>query len=125
MVDETTPGPPLIDYPSAGRLQLTPDGRARARPAPVISLPQFHEKVLNLLEPRRKRILSVLIDAYPDELSREELAGRVVAQFQEKCSADSSTFEKDLGAMRTAGLLVYPRSNYAKAADLLFPPLPA
>jgi len=115
----------LITYPSHGLLQLTTEGRALARPAPALTLPEFHEKVLNLLEPRRKRLLSVLIDSYPDELRRDQLAERVVAQFHEKCSADSSTFEKDLGAMRTAGLLIYPQSNYARAAALLFPPLPA
>jgi hypothetical protein len=109
----------LVSYPAAGRMQLQEPGRTVARPTQPISLPEFHAKVERLLPPRRQKIARALIDVYPDALRRDQLAERCVT------SADSSTFEKDLGGMRTAGLLVYPQPNYAKAADLLFPPLPA
>jgi hypothetical protein len=109
----------LINYPAPGRLQLRDEGRAIARATEAITLPEFHAKVERLLPPRRQKIVRELINLYPEALYRGELAERTGT------SAASSTFEKDLGGMRTAGLLVYPQPNYAKAADLLFPPLPA
>lgn len=109
----------LISYPSAGRLQLQEPGRQLARATEPLTLAEFHAKVERLLPPRRQKIARALIDVYPDELRRDQLAERVGT------SVDSSTFERDLGGMRTAGLLIYPQPNYAKAADLLFPPLAA
>ena len=109
----------LIAYPTAGRLQLTDVGSAAAQPTPAITLGDFHAKVERLLPPRRQKIARALIEVHPEPLSRAELAARCAT------SPDSSTFEKDLGGMRTAGLLEYPQQGYAKASDLLFPPLPS
>jgi hypothetical protein len=108
----------LITYPNGGRLQLTAEGRGLAKPTDPITLPEFHAKVERLLPPRRQKIARVLIDVYPEALRRDQLAEKA------GMSEASSTFEKDLSGMRTAGLLVYPQPNYAQAADLLFPPLP-
>lgn len=109
----------LIEYPVAQRLKLTDEGRKLAQPAEPITLGQFHDKVYRLLPPRREKIARALIAIYPEVLDRPTLADQVGT------SQESSTFERDLGGMRTAGIIDYPRHGYVSATDLVFPPLPA
>jgi hypothetical protein len=81
-------------------------------------LEQFQEKVCRLLPPRREKIARELIASYPQAISRASLA------LNAGSSETSSTFEKDLGAMRSAGLLDYPSKGWVVATDSMFPPLP-
>ena len=108
----------LLDYPSSGFIALTDAGRAEASIPIRISLREFQEKVCRLLPPRREKIARALIANYPQALSREDLAANVGS------SETSSTFEKDLSAMRSAGLLDYPGKNLVVATDSMFPNLP-
>jgi hypothetical protein len=108
----------LIFYPEPGRVQLTEHGRGVSEPADALSLSEFHAMVFGLLPPRRQKIARALIEVHPASLTREELAERVGV------STRSGTYEKDLGAMRTASLVVFPQPGHVRATDLLFPPLP-
>jgi uncharacterized protein len=105
-----------IDYPSSGRVSLTEAGRAITPPP---SLPQtnkaLHEAVLQQLTPVLGRMLRPLIEAYPGELSLEDLAK------QSGTSTSSSAFDNNRSWLRARGLAGYPRTGYVRATELLFP----
>jgi hypothetical protein len=109
----------LVVYPGSKLVQITDAGLELAVvDRRSLSLEEFHAKVFALLEPRRAKILRALIGYYPASLTRDQLAEELV-----DVSPTSSTFEKDLGAMKTAGLLLYPAKGSVAATDLLFPAL--
>lgn len=106
-----------IDYPSGGAVSLTETGRAAANePAELRNLREFHQAWFSHLEPRKVRILEALIQNYPEQIHRDELAtlsGR---------GESSSSYDNDLGSLRTLGVLEYPAPKMVVATDLLFPP---
>lgn len=109
----------LITYPSGGRVALTDAGRAGAAPTERIrSIEQLHEAWRVKLSAPQWRILDTLLKCHPDAMARDELA---VAARQ---SPTSSGFANNLGALRSLGLLDYPRSGMVAATELLFPALP-
>ena len=106
-----------LDYPSSGRFRLTPAGRA-ITPPPTMPTTNaaLHDAIFKMTKsPAVSRLLRVLIDAYPNDVSFEDLAagaGTTVA---------SSAFDNNRSWLRARGLSSYPRSGYARATDLLFP----
>lgn len=106
----------LIDYPSGGQVALTAAGRAVATPmTPIRSVEQLHAAWCDRLPNPQARILRVLIDRYPCSIDRVALAGAA------NQSATSSGYTNNLGALRSLGLLDYPRSGLVVAMPLLFP----
>jgi hypothetical protein len=105
-----------IDYPSAGRMQLTDAGHAIA-PPPVLppTNEALHEAILSKVTPAHGRLLRVLIDTYPTELPLEEFAERAGT------SITSSAFNNNRSWLRARGLADYPRTGYVRATQLLFP----
>jgi hypothetical protein len=105
-----------INYPSTGRVALTDEGRAISPPP---SLPPtndaLHGAVFEQLTPVLGRMLRPLIDAYPDELSLENLAE------QAGTSTSSSAFDNNRSWLRARGLADYPRTGFVRATELLFP----
>jgi hypothetical protein len=113
----------LIDYPVKGKLQLTDAGRAIAIPESVFkSVDELHQRWIQKLGPTRGKLLEVLIAAYPDPLTRTELADAVVAAGG-KASPTSSTFGNNVSDLSTLGLVTYPRQGSVVATALLFPPI--
>lgn len=116
----------LLIYPGSGLLQLTDRGADLAQISEdraSFTIRDFHAKVIALLPPRRAKIVGVLIRARIS-MTREQLASQLIGDDGKAVSPASSTFEKDLGAMKTAGLLSYPEKGFVQVTDLLFPPLP-
>lgn len=105
-----------IDYPSSGRVSLTEAGRAISPPP---ALPPtndaLHEAVFLRLTPVLGRMLRPLIEAYPRELSLEDLAERAGT------STKSSAFDNNRSWLRARGLAEYPRTGFVRATALLFP----
>jgi uncharacterized protein len=101
----------LIDYPSAGLVALTPAGEAIAPPRPrKAGRDELFAAIAAKLPPRRVRLLEILwrrLELKRDALA--ELAGT---------SPQSSGFEKDLGAMRTLGLVTYPSPRFVALAEI-------
>ena len=65
----------LIDYPSSGEVALTGDGRSRANhPDAPLTTETLQHAVMDRLSGPQRRILQPLIDAYPSEVSTEDLA---------------------------------------------------
>lgn len=106
-----------LDYPSSGRFRLTEAGRAITPPPTMPTTNEaLHEAVLAMTKsPAVGRLLRVLIDAYPNEVSFEDLAAGAGT------SVASSAFENNRSWLRARGLSSYPRPGYARATELLFP----
>lgn len=106
----------LISYPSGGRVSLTNEGRAHAIVSQQITLlDELHKAWFAKLPNPRVRILQALIESYPDDIAKVELA-ELAGQ-----SATSSGYTNNLGALRSLGLVDYPRSGFVAATKLLFP----
>jgi hypothetical protein len=106
----------LIDYPSGGAVAITEDGLACVdEPRPIRSLDELHEAWYAKLPRPQVAILQVLVKSYPSTWHRASLA-ETAGQ-----SASSSGFANNLGALRSLGLIDYPRPGEVVATDLLFP----
>jgi CHAD domain-containing protein len=109
----------LVDYPGPGKLALTEAGRAIATPeAMFASLGELHAHWIRKIGETRGRLLSALIQAYPNALTKEDLAA------QAGSSATSSTFANNVSSLRTLGVVDYPDRGLVIATPLLFPSLP-
>ncbi|MGO9960833.1 MAG: helicase HerA-like domain-containing protein [Solirubrobacteraceae bacterium] len=105
----------LIEYPSPGTVTLTSAGRAiaEATNAPSTTA-ELHALVRELVPRAQMAILERLIEAYPDRISREDLAERV------DVPSTSGGFKNNLGRLRSLGLIDYPASGYVAALPVLF-----
>lgn len=105
-----------IDYPTPGQVKLTETGRAIAPPP---TLPPTNEAlqsaILEKVQPAVRRLLNVLIEAYPEEVSLEDFAKGG------ETSPTSSAFSNNRSWLRARGLAEYPRTGYVRATELLFP----
>ncbi len=105
----------LLDYPSAGRLALTEEGRSVASFDGVpSSTAELHQVLQRQLPPAKWRLLEVLITTYPQPLAKPELAERAGA------SATSGAYFNNLGSLRSLGLIDYPSSGQVIAQPVLF-----
>jgi hypothetical protein len=75
---------------------------------------ELHAAIRGKISRPQWSILEVLIGAYPDALTREELAERAGQ------SVLSSGFEKNVSTMRSLGFLDYPSRGAAVATPVLF-----
>lgn len=105
-----------IDYPTSGRVRLTDAGRELA-PPPLLppTNDALHNAILQKVTPAHGRMLRVLIEAYPNEMSLEDLAKRAGT------SATSSAFDNNRSWLRARGLTEYPMAGVVRATALLFP----
>jgi hypothetical protein len=106
----------LLDYPGSGTVALTEAGRALAQPRDA---PLDHQTMMALLAaklpPAQIRLLAAAAAKYPHPLTKDELAAMAGA------SPTSSTYQNNLGRLRTLGLLDYPASGQVCATKRLFP----
>jgi hypothetical protein len=105
-----------LDYAGSGRMRLTDTGRALT-PAPDLAPTNaaLQAQVIGMITPAHGRMLRAAIDAYPSELSYEDVADRAGA------SAASSSFENNRSWLRGRGLIEYTRAGHLRATALLFP----
>ncbi len=105
----------LVDYPSAGIVSLTDEGRAIIGPQSPPSQDELWRRIEGTCSGPEQKILRALIDtAGQDELDKPTLAAKA------GYSPDGGAFTNPLGALRTKGLLDYPRQGVVRAADWLF-----
>lgn len=105
----------LIAYPGPDAVALTPEGAELAPPAPPASIDVLQNKIKAALDPADVRMLDVLLDAYPDSVTLDDLADRIGA------SPTSSSFANRRSALKSLGLAEYPASGHVRASSLLFP----
>ena len=106
----------LIEYLEGSRVRLTAAGREAAGPAETpASLRDLHGAWYAKISGPQRRMLEVLIDAYPEELDKDELA-----QGTDQ-SPTSSGFDKNCSTLRSLGLVDYAPGKRIHATQLLFP----
>jgi len=103
----------LIEFPAGGTLSLTTDGRAIAR-ASAIETQSVVTRSHEILTNPERRIFEAVHAVYPEALTREELGIRAGSPHT------SSSFEKNVGKLKTATLVTYPSKGTVKAAEWLF-----
>ena len=105
----------FISYPAPNTLSLTSEGRAIAS-APTESLrgEDVQARVRDIVSRPQWAIIEASIRAYPEDLSRADLAERSGQ------SATSSGFSNNLSALRSSGFIDYSAPNRVKAANILF-----
>lgn len=106
-----------IEYPAEGMVVLTDEGRARAEMPEIPATAEgLQTALLDRMKPAQARVLRVLLDAYPNTLTREQIGERAAYEHT------SGGFKNILGALRaTYEAIEYPQQGSAVAADWLFP----
>lgn len=105
-----------LDYPGGGTVQLTDAGRsiAMARGNSIQTLADLHSTWIAKLSPSEGKLLRVLIDRYPESISRADLAA-------ETGYTENGHFNNMVGHLRTLGAADYPGGGQVVATDVLFP----
>lgn len=106
----------FVTYPSDGFVQLTDAGRTHAQ---LPDIPPTGEAlraaVLAKLEGPMQRVLTPVLEAYPNTVTAAELAPA------SGYSDENGAFNNNRGRLRTLGLVTYPTKGTVRAADILFP----
>jgi len=106
----------MLDYPTAGAMQLTDIGRGQAAQVAVpISVEELQSRIIDLLGGTIAKVVKESIKVYPDALPVDELARRCGYE-----NIASKSFANARGRARTLGLITYPASGTVKAASILF-----
>ena len=106
----------LIDYPSQGMVSLTDAGRQQAEvPGIAPTLYAYHRDWCELLTRPQAKLLRPLLEAYPESMTRAELAEKVGVE------ASTGSFANNISAMKTIGCIDYPRQGLVAASALMFP----
>lgn len=104
----------LIDYPQPAHVGFTESGRAAAVLADDDGR-RVHEHWLEIVSRPQRAILEALIEAHPDQLSKEALADIIAV------SAESSSYQNNLGALRTLGAIDYPAPRQVALTRYVMP----
>lgn len=106
----------LVEYPSGGMVSLTDEGRQVANPAKIpATLGDLHQGWLAVVTKSQASILEVLIEIYPNDIDKNELAEQIGV------SPTSGGYFNNLGRLRTLGAAEYPTPRRIKATNLVFP----
>jgi uncharacterized protein len=105
----------LIDYPQPGAVMLTEAGRKLIGECEPPDAEEIWRRIEGTCTGPEVKILRALIETAKDgEISKAELAEKA------GYSPIGGAFGNPVGALRTKGLLDYPRQGMVKAADWLF-----
>jgi energy-coupling factor transporter ATP-binding protein EcfA2 len=105
----------LIDYPQTGTVTLTEAGRKVAGEYPPPTEQEIWQRIERTCTGPEQKILRALLDnAGHGEISKIELAEK------SGYSPVGGAFGNPIGALRTKGLLDYPRQGFVRAAEWLF-----
>jgi hypothetical protein len=102
----------FIDYPQPGIIAFTSEGRSVA---PHVDAPTSAEEMLqrckHVVNASQSSILDVLAEAYPKPLEKAAIAEKIGV------SPTSGGFGNNLGGLRSAGMIDYPRQGEAKISS--------
>jgi hypothetical protein len=106
----------LIDDPQPGTVAFTDAGRRRARPvATPPTVDDRHQAWWESVTGPQARMLREVLAISPQPLAKEALATR------RDVSLESGSYAKNLGRLRTLGVLDSPRRGDVRAKDVLVP----
>ena len=104
----------MISYPRPGYLALTAEGFAITKPATTPTVDELRERVRAVLNGPQMKIVEVLMGAYPEALTRTELAE------QSGYQPGTGTFNTYVGSLSSLEIIEYPNRGDVRAADWLF-----
>jgi len=105
----------FVEYPQGGYVALTDQGRQGANPVEIpATQEELVRKIMARLNGPQCKILTPVLNCYPNEISRDELAS------ESGYTPGSGAFNNPLGNMKSLGLLDYPTQGYVKASSDLF-----
>lgn len=104
----------LIDYPAGGEVALTSEGAALATAEEIRTVEEMHAALFAKLGSSKTAILRELISRYPADVAKDELAEAIGV------SPTSGGYFNNLGALRTLGLIDYPKGGRVAALSVLF-----
>jgi hypothetical protein len=108
----------MIDYPAQGYVALTTEGRGVAMVPPIERTTRgLQAAVMERLADPERRVLRAVIDAYPHDISKQDVGAAAGYSVGEKVGG---TFGNILGRLRSLGLIDYPRQGYVRAESVLF-----
>jgi hypothetical protein len=108
----------LLEYPGPGTATLTTAGARIARaPAEAPSTETLQRAIHDRLDNTESRVLQAIIDAYPEQLSKQEAGKRSGYTVGENVGG---TFGNILGRLRSLGLIDYPAPGKVAALPVLF-----
>lgn len=106
----------LIRYPSSSKVALTDEGRSVARPpSRPRTAHEVQQRIIGLLEGATARVLSPLIERYPNAMDRDKL-GEAAGY----SNVRSKGFANALGRLRGLGFIDYPERGTVVAKPVLF-----
>lgn len=82
-------------------------------PSKALDSADLHDMVMEKLKPAQRKVLTVLIDVYPEAITREELADATGY-------TQSGNFQNLVGSLSTLGIATYPSPGYVAADSVLF-----
>ncbi len=104
----------LVEY-RGNRIVLTEAGRSVAnRPEAALTTQELHQRVMNILPGPERKLLGVLLEVYPNDITNEELAERSGYEH------GGGGFNNPRGRLRSLGLVEYIPGGKVKAKPLLF-----
>lgn len=104
----------LVDYVGSAQIRLTDSGRQCANyPKVPLTVDEMQRHVMGVLPGPHQKILRVLLDQYPNAITKDECAS--LAGY-----ATGGAFNNPLGRLRSMGLVDYPQPGYVVAESLLF-----
>lgn len=108
----------LVEYPTPLTAKLTDAGRSLAnKPTEAPTAAEFHQLVKDRLDEAEWRILSGIIEPYPDPITKHEAGAR--AGYSVGASVGGH-FGNMLGALRALGLIDYPTPQTVVGLPVLF-----
>lgn len=103
----------LVEY-LGDRIRLTDEGRKFATPPETaLDTESLHEAVRARLPGPHQKILNVILEHYPESISKEQCA-------EQAGYALGGAFNNPLGRLRSLGLIEYPERGTVRARDILF-----
>lgn len=104
----------MIEYPQPGMVSFTETGRTQANPVVDDGQP-IYEHWLRIVNNAQRDILSGLIEVYPKQLSKDDLAGVIGV------SPSSGGYFNNLGRLRTLGAIDYPKPGFVALTKYVMP----
>lgn len=102
-----------VEYPQPGTVSLTTEGRAAVGECFPPTASELRQRIEGICTGPERKILTALLERGSDEITKDELAAN------SGYSPIGGAFGNPVGALRTKGLLDYPRPGVVKAADWL------
>jgi hypothetical protein len=104
----------LLEYGEPSCYRLTDEGRALAGDVAALDTPEILEKCVAAVTVPMAKLVQALAKAYPEDLSREDLAPLG------DTTVASSGFEKNVGSIKTADMATYSGKGRVRCADWIF-----